>query len=247
MADKKQNNNHRSEPRQWSGTFVVVFLMVLASGVLSSVRWVDGPVQRIAVSGDFKYLNKNQLEEIISENLSDSFLSLSLDDLKQSLEVMPWVYEATVRRTWPYTLKIKVEEESPISRWNDTAFVNQGGEVIFIEENNDLASLPVLEGEDKFSADILALYRDVASFSATKNLLVSRLSQDSVGSITVTYTDGSMVLLGRHEKLVRLQRFLRIYSQEQVSGLVFDARYSNGVAVAKNTQIEQPAQQLALQ
>ncbi|MFL0796816.1 MAG: FtsQ-type POTRA domain-containing protein [Cellvibrionaceae bacterium] len=249
-ATTKASQKHRrekTESRQWNGAFLIISLVLLASGIFYGVQWVDGPVQRVAVNGSFKYLDKRQLEETISHNLSESFLGLDLADMKVNIEAMPWVYRATVRRAWPYTLQVGIEEESPISRWNDAAFVNQGGEVIFIEENNELANLPALEGEDEFAADILDLYRDVAGLAAAKELIVNRLKQDSVGSITVNFSDGSRVLLGRHEKLVRLQRFLKIYSEEKIAGLTFDARYSNGVAVAKNVEIEQSKQQLALQ
>lgn len=237
QVQRKQPSSVTNDKNHWRALLLLLVITLLAGTAITAFNRMDGNVQRIAVKGDFEYLTQNLVREMILDQLTESYLNLDLGQLKDKLESMPWIYKASIRRAWPYTLQIQIEEESPIARWNDEAFVNQGGEVIFIEQNRKLSSLPQLKGEDAFSADILAVYRDISSQVAAKGLVVRLLEQDSVGSVTVTFSNDVRVLLGRHEKMVRLQRFLAIYQQETVAGLVFDARYSNGVAVTKNTHL----------
>ena len=77
------------------------------------------PVQQISVTGELEHTQREVVQEMIQPSLVGGFLGADLQSIRQQLEGLPWVYEATVRRKWPAALEIHVVEQLPIARWGE--------------------------------------------------------------------------------------------------------------------------------
>lgn len=90
---------------------------------------------------------------------------------RTAISELPWVREASVRKVYPDTLEIRIEERQPFAVWQ------HGAELTIISENGDPiapfrggrhASLPLVVGPDapKGAADFIALVRDFPEIAA---------------------------------------------------------------------------------
>lgn len=104
-----------------------------------------------------------------------SLLTLDVDGVRERIEALPWVSEATVRKIFPRALDIAVVEAEPVARWR-----SEGVEVLVAGDGTVLADrvpfryrdLPLVAGRAANEAvdEIVALYaahrsvaRDVAA------------------------------------------------------------------------------------
>jgi len=55
-------------------------------------------------------------------------LGVHLDEVRRSLRMLPWVDAATVQRSWPRGLLVRVTEQQAIARWNESDLVNERGD-----------------------------------------------------------------------------------------------------------------------
>lgn len=213
---------------------MLLSLAMLGFGVYwAAGYWLDAPVQRVTVEGELQFVQRSEIEQKLVAAIDDTFLKLDLKKLKAELEAHPWIYFADVQRKWPYSLHVAITEEKPIARWEREGFVNQDGRVVKVDLQPQGGALTELSGESQYSRDMLKLYKKLAEQASQEHLEIVSLSQDSVGAISLHFNDGSQLLLGREELQTRMQRFLKVYQIEKTPGLIFDARYSSGIAVSK--------------
>ena len=72
------------------------------------------PLKVIRIDGDFKHLDRSQLEGAIGSAVKGNFFTVDLDGIREAALDLAWVNQVTVRRIWPDTLKMTVQEEIPL-------------------------------------------------------------------------------------------------------------------------------------
>jgi cell division protein FtsQ len=92
-----------------------------------------------------------------------SLLTLDVDDVRERIEALPWVAEATVRKGFPRALDIAIVEATPAARWR-----SEGVEVLVAADGSVLADrvpfryrdLPLVAGRGANEAvgDVMGLY-----------------------------------------------------------------------------------------
>ena len=218
---------------------LVLVLLVLAGfyGVRQPVvEWLARPVSGITVEGGFEYLRRDRVETVLSDLVNEPFLQLDLARVKAALEAQPWVERASVRRRWPDRLQVRVYEEQPIARWNNSGFLNRYGEIIELNEDQLLSGLPELQASDRDSARMMERYLDLTQILRSTGLQIKALRKDPTGSWRLQVTDGTWIIIGRDRILERVQDFVRVFHKhlqqpwEQVAQV--DLRYANGLSVA---------------
>lgn len=196
---------------------------------------VDRPVAQINVNGDFIYVSKQQVIDVITPTIDEHFLQLDLAHIKQNLEQQPWIDVASVSRRWPNQLEVTIIEQKPIARWSDEGFLNQRGELIVSVLGGKLMELPRLEARVHTQAEVMAQYQNLAALLRSRNLWVAGLESDEKRAWTVTLNNGLAVSIGRDQVMEKMKRFLRVYDSQLQPRLAeiesVDVRYNNGVAV----------------
>ena len=227
----------RSHIRTLSG---LVLVAVVASSVPLGMRWLADPLRFplsvVEVRGEFQFLENEQLQAAVAPHATGGFFTVDVDAVRAAAEQLPWVYKVSVRRIWPATLRLLIEEQQPIARWGERGYLNRFGEPFLPEEPVDkLQELPWLAGPDGHEIKVLEYYLKVAQALGPLGMQVARLELDGRRAWHLQMHQGVQLELGRSDTWQRLQRFVRAYPEvfvgreEQLQRV--DLRYSNGFSV----------------
>ena len=189
----------------------------------------------ISIQGDLNYLDKVVLEEGLAKNISDSFMNVSLESMSREMMANPWIKYASIKRVWPSTLMLNLEEEQPIARWSNNGFVNRYGEVVEVEQDGRLEHLPVLHGDSGNAYAITQEYLLMSKLLNDRDLYISSLSARDTEGWIIEVNNLFKINLGSREIDDRLNRFIYLYDSQlyEINERVkyVDLRYPNGVAV----------------
>lgn len=192
------------------------------------------------------------------EEQDRSLFALDLDGLRKSVELLPWVKAATVRRVWPDRLMIEVTERVPIAfvRIDDsTQLVDEDG-VLLESKSEGLPKFdfPVLMGlESGFETELLArnrkrielyrrLIRELDDNSAGLSRDLSEVHLQDAGSVSIVLNDDTVLVhIGADHFQERFRRYLAMSREiKQKYRLLesVDLRFENQVVVnAANEKI----------
>lgn len=231
---------HALRPKILSGISVLVSASaMLALGLvvyLGAQALRSMPVERIVVTGKLENLRQDALRDALSDELEDGLLFLSLDELQETLESLPWVYSAQLRRRFPDTLEVSVVEQLPIARWGDDAFLNHEARIIEVTDGERWTDLPQIRGPEGSEARLMNHYQRLLERLRPLALTPVALSEDDYGQLVVGLDNGLRLQLGAQDFSLRLQRFLKLWSTDlQKSDRLVqrvDMRYDGGAAVA---------------
>jgi cell division protein FtsQ len=252
---KKQKKAARfSLPRIRMAHFVapLVAISAVVATYYASASMLDRPIRSIEVNGPFQRVTALQIEEAISDQLEDGFVSADLSEIQQSIIALPWIDQATVARRWPSRLRITVTEQVPAAIWGERGLLNVRGELFVTDARHIPAELPRLSGPESRSADVAKRYLDVRDRLIPVGLDLRRVHVDQRGAWDMTLHNGVEVRLGRRDVDVRTSLFLDIVADIITRhgtqlGCV-DMRYSNGFTIGWNngsrTPVEDPESEM---
>ena len=221
--------------------YVLGFIAAGSLTVLSFTYWDDAvnkfdhEITRIEVQGPVNYLKPEVLREQLDQHLGEGFISLNLDEIKESVEAMPWVYSASLQRQWPRTLIVYIKEQYPVAVWNEKFYLNAYGEVFEPKGVLAIDGIPNLFGPVGQEKVLLQRYVDYRERFVSSDAILSELSLEPRGAWRVTLKSGVSIKLGRTSVDLKLDRFIKAYQQglksqiEEIESI--DARYTNGIAV----------------
>ncbi|ART80846.1 cell division protein FtsQ/DivIB [Oceanisphaera avium] len=217
-------------------SFFLVVLSALLWGLWLVVLWMTSanqlPVNNLMIQGEHRYLSREMVRDSVLELPGiGNFFALEVDQVQQQLQALPWVYQASVRKQWPDTVRVYIVEQQPAARWNYNALLNELGEVF--QATLEEADLVSLSGPDEESARVLAEYKQIKQYLQPKGYGIEQIHLTPRRSWELTLDNGITLLLGRENIAARLQRFVDVYpdidERERVAYL--DLRYDTGLAV----------------
>lgn len=211
---------------------------VLFAGLHGGRYLLSLEVERIAVTGKLDNVSVASIEALVAPQLASGFLAADLDDIRATLEAMPWIYIANVRRRWPNTLDIEVVEQRPIARWGERGFLNHEGERFVVQQSPRWHPLPQLSGPDGSEAALVRRYQNLESLLRGIGREVVRLTLDDVGQYSAELDTGIQVKFGADHFVSRARRFVGLYSKQLANAQVasVDLRYEHGAAVVFKPQ-----------
>lgn len=216
---------------------LVAVVVIFIAACYQSLSWLAGlSIERVAITGEFRQVQREQLAEVVEPFLQDGFALVDLSEIQQRLEAVPWIYQVSVKRQWPDQLIIDVTEQTVIARWDKQGFINHRGEFFAGTERVFIEGLPLLQGPVDKASEMMADYRDLGELLRQQGLVLSRLSMDERGNWSAVLNNGVTIVLGSDQVMEKIQRFVLTYQRvlaekfEQVKRV--DMRYSNGLAVA---------------
>jgi len=226
--------------------FFVCLLVLVIYALLQLNAWLEdeqqAPVQDIVVSGDRIFIDDQKIQRLVKQSQPGSFFELDVNQTHQTVEAMPWVYRASVRKRWPNGLEIFVVEQQPAAIWNGDMLLNQYGDAfdaqISSEDLNTKITLPNLYGPGGSEQTALQGYRNMQSLLETSNLYIVEMFLSERFAWNVQLNNGIKLNLGRTEFIDRLQRFvdlLPLISKQDRQVDYVDLRYDTGLAVGWKT------------
>ncbi|MFV8818254.1 cell division protein FtsQ/DivIB [Haliea sp. E17] len=223
--------------------------VVLAGALKGWIALESLPVQQITVTGELEHIRTNAIREMVEPQLVHGFIGTDLAELSQQLEALPWVYTASVRRVWPNSLEIHIDEQLPIARWGDNGFLNHQGQIFRPSNAARWESLPLLQGPDSGAPALMRTYQRLVDLLAPLGLGVKELVVDERGEVEAQLQGGQRLLIGGQDFLERIQRFGSVYRAELAEQMPrverIDLRYAHGVAVAFAAPVEEATETAA--
>ena len=237
---------------------VLVALALLAGATVWLVRLPAFDLQRIEIEpspqSPMQYVSPDVVRSAIAGKLEGNFFTLNLDQARKTFESAPWVRQARVRRIWPHTLRVTLEEHQPLALWNENQLLNTWGEAFTanraVLENETV--LPQLNGPVGAESLLVQRYAELGRWFEGLGLKVQTLTLTSRYALQATLSNGMTLDLGRDPGAdtpdpqagvpgalpfgERIARFVRIWplALAQLKGREVnhaDLRYPNGFAL----------------
>jgi cell division protein FtsQ len=168
------------------------------------------------------------------------FFGVPLESLRESFEQVPWVRQASIRRVWPNSLHIEIEEHKAAAVWGDGRLVNMQGELFSanLGEAEDAGPLPQFAGPNEASVQVLRRHVELVQWLTPLNVRPESLTLSTRHAWTVKLDDGTTLLLGREQGVAMEDRIAkwvasvpRLQARLTSRPELYDLRYPNGFAV----------------
>lgn len=244
-----QSKRSKKRSAYWRGEKLIIFfrrgiifllLVALVTSAVLGARALSQvfPVKNILVSGNY-HLDENEIKRVA--NINDrSLLRLSLDDLKTSIERNAWIKTVVLRKQFPDTIMMNVEEAEPKALLRNEGhmfLLDAGGNILEEIEDSGTPFLPVLRGinPEKDIGGVLEALKLIDALSE-KNMLSGK---ESVEILLKTYglvlnMDGEYIKVGYGEYAKKLGRWQDLEAEIKKKNITVDyvdLRFDNEVIV----------------
>lgn len=231
-----------------TGALALLFLLTVAGiawvsmGIVTSERW---PIRWLEVNGAFQRVSAEQLRASLSSRVGTNFFTVDLQNVRDAALRISWVSAVRVRKQWPDTLRVEVDEYVPVAHWNQGQLIAETGAPFAVPEADTIQGLPWLSGPEGRLDEVLETWTRVDRMLAPLGLQVARLTLDRRGAWSMVLDNGTHVQLGRGATGERLRRLMTSWEplvrRKGTAPLDIDLRYSNGFAVMWPESTEQTA------
>lgn len=217
-------------------TFVVLVTVVAISP--SVINLPIFALKEVSITGTnkadgrFKYITREQINSLVSNQVAGSFFTVDLDRISTTFENLPWVRAASVRRHWPHSLEVKLEEHVVLARRGSSELVNIYGEVFFATTDK---LLPEFTGPVESSYEVSKQYAVFRKLLQPLQKKITQLDFSPRRAWRIHMEDGVVLELGREQVETRLGVYvlahdhIASYFKEQITYV--DLRYPNGFSV----------------
>jgi cell division protein FtsQ len=228
--------------RRWVLPVILVALAVSAWQLVERAPAEVMPIRHVEIEGSFVQLSRQDIQQQLGPVLTGDYFTADIELVRQALLTMPWVQDASIRRQWPSTLRIKVIERRAVAYWSDDALLSDRGELFRPETIDREMPMPVISGPEglhhKVWAFLVKLHTDLSALG----LSVNELALDERRSWSMLLSNGVELRLGRNDTERRIQRFVKVFSMQNAPNIddieYIDLRYPNGFAMKSKTSNE---------
>lgn len=235
----QRENRINKTPHIIGALFLAVVVTLIGSILYSTLSWMWDdqrlPLSKMILQGDLRYVTQEDVQRALARiDHIGTFMSQDVDVLQQSVEALPWVAHAAVRKQWPDTVKVYLTEHRAEAIWNGNALLNEHGMVF----DGDIAQLTEdkvkLYGPVASGPEVLNVYREISPEFAKLDLSISSLVLNDRRAWQIILDNGIRLELGKESLAERVARFFSLYRQlgskaKKVSYV--DLRYDTGAAV----------------
>ena len=221
------------------GTLVLLAAVVIAALVLGAKLLArQFNVKEIIVSGNY-HLDKDNIVKSMNIKKGKPLLDIRSADINERLRENPWIKSVALKKQFPGTLLIKVEEAVPralLSIRKKLYIIDDEGNILERIKGESIPFLPVIkEVSPKNKKDISEALKLIASLSE-KNILSSR---ESIEIGTESYglfinMDGEFIKVGYGDYSEKFERWLELEPEIRKRGVsikYIDLRFKDSVIV----------------
>lgn len=225
-----------------------LFAASLAACLVTAMWWLSQrpmfTIRQIVVTAppaeSLSSIHESTLKRLPVDQLAGNFFFTDLRNIRAVFETHPWVRMAKVRRVWPDTLVVEVDEHRPFALWNGDRLLNTYGESFAanpadVEEERPL---PRLSGPDGEERRVQGFYLDLVRALVPLSLHPEVVELSERRAWRASLSDGTELLFGRDGAVgiaERLASWLEMRSaiHRRLPGqpLTVDLRYPAGFAI----------------
>ncbi|MGO1297061.1 MAG: cell division protein FtsQ/DivIB [Vibrio sp.] len=221
------------------GSFFLVVTLLIGFLLYSTVSWMWDeqrlPLSNIVLQGDLQHVTAQDVQQAFEKlNHIGTFMSQDIGTLQRSVETIPWVAHASIRKQWPNTIKVFLTEYHAIAIWNGNQLLNSKGTVFGGDVSEVTGERIKLYGPKGTAQQVLQAWRHYNPKFKHLGLNISSLLLNDRRAWQIILDNGIRLELGKESLDERLQRFFLLYNKlgskaERVSYI--DLRYDTGAAV----------------
>jgi cell division protein FtsQ len=242
QARRKQQKKHFQ--LRISKRYVVIVLVFIAFALVVALvpdeQWL--PIEKIRISGEFRQLDTDKLQQQLKPYLGAGFFSVDIQKIQDQISQQPWIEEVSVSRVWPGKLMVSVIEKQAFARWDESHLLSTKARV-YEADSKDFMHLPLIHGYVGQSAELLQQYLKLKQKFGENGIQLSALSEDSKGALSLLLDEHLKVNLGTEETEQKIYKMLAVYQMQIKPKKEFikyiDFRYSNGFAIAWKKDMQQ--------
>ena len=202
--------------------------------VIQFLARVDLPIKQISIIGEYQHIDKEQVDLIANEYIEGNFFLINLDQTRHAFKKLAWVREIAIRKKFPDTLEVTIEEHKPIARWGRVGLVNSYGEIFNAASQEEL---PSFIGYETFVKEMTLKFMEMNKILSKELMQVGTITLSERLSWEVITDNQVRVILGKDNIIKKLNLFTNNY-QNILAGLknrieYVDLRYKDGFSVKK--------------
>lgn len=224
----------------WFANFLYALaaVLLLYAALFVVVHLPIFPLREVKVEGELRHVTREQLKLIVGRHLRGNFFTLDLVQARDAFQKLPWVRHVSVRRRWPSSLEVTVEEHRELARWGNIALVNSYGELFQAASEREL---PVFFGPGDGVREVAEHYGSYSTLLQPTGMRIMQLALSPRRAWQIGTDSGMVIELGRDRTEARLQKFAGVYAMTlgalKVTVAYADLRYPNGFAVRKPARL----------
>lgn len=234
-------SRHRRQAIVGLAVVGITTLTLVALGMDKLLRPGAFPIEELRLEGQFVHLDPAEVQEIVVSELGDNYFSLDLHHIEKVVEALAWAREARVRRSWPNSLKVDIEEQHPVARWGEDHWLNEQAEIVWLGDDVEIEVPVSLDGPGSIAGELWHRYNEWAPMLRRAGLEVVSVEVNDRYAWTLRVRPlgeqyVSEVLLGTYEHGRRVRRLISSYSSlQKQTGVILsmDLRYPNGMAITQ--------------
>lgn len=253
MREDKARRVQAAKFRRASIMFFAVLLPMIVFALLT-LDYLYRPnafaLEELEFSGSFNRVQIQSVEEKTSTALQGNFFTIDLDRIRDHVLSVAWVKDVNVRRKWPNSLTLHVSEYVPHMRWGEDGWVSRSGTIVLDDSLSTDVHVPTLNGDTQYVSELFAFAQLWQKQLVHQGLVLNDVERSSSSAWVISFSHKVLdysgeeeastgygvttLLLGSEDVQNRLDRFLRMYSQNNIllqASNVVDARYPNGLAI----------------
>jgi cell division protein FtsQ len=226
-----------------------LLLIFTGAALAGTVHWVTHlplfDIQNITISGEVQHHNEASLRAHIAPHLKGTLFTIDLGDVKNVFQNVPWVRNAVVRREFPNTLKVVLQEHRAAAYWgsdNAQRLINNYGEVFDANTGEvEEETLPHLNGPEGRGLDVLNMYYAISPYFNRAKIPIDELELNPGGGWRAMVETGAIVEIGHgdlNQILSKVQQFTDTiphvtarYTRQMAALEYADLRHQNGYAI----------------
>lgn len=208
------------------------------------------PIRTVVVEGAYQHTSQNQLKQRVLSQADKGFFNLDISTIQKEVEDLPWVDRAYVRRIWPESINVLIEEHTPVARWGREGLVSDKFKLFFpprlasaqdVLLSQMVGDLPVLHSPARRHAALLKLHRETEPLFRAIEAPLMGIKEDERRSVTLMLDGDVQVIIGHRLIAERIERFADIFRSyvapvyDDVARV--DMRYTNGFAMARKSEL----------
>ena len=237
--DKQDRSDHSNN--LVGGLLAVLVVTVIVTGFVWMMKPATLPIRQVHIEGEFLRLDTFRMQKLVTDKVRGGFFNIDVAAIRNALLALPWVNDVSVHRVWPDGLRVIVNEQIAVVRWNETGLLNERGHYFSPEMDTFPQNLPLLEGPEDSQELLLEKFN---LLKHTYGLSVVNLQLNERRAWKFELENGLSVVLGRKDFESRVERFVNVVinnlGEKSSQAREIDMRYTNGFAVRWKQSANEP-------
>lgn len=230
-TQKKSVQKKEKEANKNSGLKLAIFfvILVLMGAFVGCLFTPTFNIMSISVDEGVR-VTSNEIKSKVDEVIGENILRVNTKSLKESIESIPYVRRAEIKRNFPNELRITFKEREPyalIKHLESFVVMDKFGNVLEIKKENDMDGLAIIYG---ISLDEVTTGKKITDLSGLKYENMAYLLETVVNSkfeytiSEINYTDTEALIISVEELDVDIN-----YGKIEKSILAEKINYLNGI------------------